>query len=59
MRTFTPIIIHKNKGLKYEPLEIDKAIQFGERNKNKKVIFETESFGIKEQLTLFQLQQMN
>ena len=53
MRTFTPIIIQDNKGLYYEPLTIDKAIIFGEKSlkREQKVIFETESFGIKEQLT--------
>ena len=56
MRTFTPIIVVENKGLYYEPLTIGKAIIFGERKersscKKQKVIFETESFGIKEQLT--------
>ena len=40
MRTFTPIIVVENKGLYYEPLPIGKAIIFGERNKNKKVIFQ-------------------
>lgn len=54
MRTFKP----KNKGLTYEPLTLEKYVIFGERNKNKEVIFETESFRVKEKLTLQQLKTM-
>lgn len=58
MRTFTPIVVQKDKGLVYNPLTIEKAIIFGERNKEQKIIFETESFGVKEQLTLEQLKEI-
>ena len=58
MRTFTPIIIQDNKGLYYEPLTIEKAIIFGERNKNKKVIFQTEANNIVEYLDVKQLKEM-
>jgi len=58
MRTFTPIIIIKNEGVKYYPLPIEKAITFGERNENQKVLFETESFRVKEVLNLSQLKTM-
>jgi len=55
MRTFTPIIIHKGKGLYYTPLTIEKAVIFGEKHLKQKVIFETEHNGIIEQLTLDKL----
>lgn len=58
MRTFTPIVINNNKGLKYTLLTIDKAIIFGERNNKKEIFFETESFGIIEQLTTEQLKKL-
>ena len=59
MRTFIPIIIHNGKGLKYEPLNAEKSIEFANRNKDKKVIFETTANGITEQITPQQLIQLN
>ena len=57
MRTFTPLIKIKSKWVAYPSLTLEKAIVFGEKQikKQQKVIFETESFGVKEQLTLEQL----
>ena len=58
MRTFTPIIIVKTEGIRYYPLTLEKAIIFGERNKNKKVIFQTEANNIVEYLDVKQLKEM-
>jgi hypothetical protein len=57
MRTFIPLIKIKSKWVAYPNLTLEKAIIFGERQikKQQKLIFETESFGVKEQLTLEQL----
>lgn len=59
MRTFTPIVVFNNKGLKYAPLTIDRAITFGMRNSKKELFFETELFGIKERLTTEQLKKLS
>ena len=56
MRTSTPIVIHKGKGLRYEPMDANKCLIFAKRNKN--TFFETTSFGITEQLTPKQLKEI-
>lgn len=52
---FTPIVILSDKkAIKYEKLNAKQSIIFGNKmiKKNQSVIFETEIFGITEQLTL-------
>lgn len=59
MRTFTPIVIHNGKGIKYKPLNAEKSIEFANRNQNKEIIFETTANGITEQLTVKKLIELN
>ena len=61
MQLFTPIVINKNTGIRYEKLTAEKAIIFGNRQEKKKhkFFFETTANGITEQITFQQLKEMN